>query len=85
MFDTIESDNIDYIKGVVCAMHNDYFMTLFENYRLKNTLPLKMAKDIEWEFNKHEIRDEGDGCSDYEAEEHEVRDEYCETTIRYII
>lgn len=75
LLDTLESDDIDYVKGMMCAIHNDYFRTLAENYCYKNKLSIEMAEDIEWEFNKQEIKDEEDGCSDYETKVHWVRNE----------
>lgn len=60
---------------MMCAMNNDYFRTLAENYCYKNKLPIEMVEDIEWEFNKQEIKDEEDGCSDYETKVHWVRNE----------
>ena len=41
-----------------------------------NPVPnIEMAEEIEWEFNKQEIKDEEDGCFDYETKVHWVRNE----------
>ena len=43
MLDVLESDDLEYIKGMICAQHNDYFKTLAQNYCYKNGLPIEMA------------------------------------------
>lgn len=76
ILDALESDDIEYVKGMLCAQHNDYFKTLAENYCYKNGLPIEMAEDIDWEFNKQEVKDEEDGLDDYEIKYKWVRDEF---------
>lgn len=76
MLDALESDDIEYVKGMLCAQHNDYFKTLAENYCYKNGLPIAMAEDIDWEFNKQEVKDEDNGLDDYEIKLNWVREEF---------
>ena len=76
ILDALESDDIEYIKGMMCAQHNDYFKTLAENYCYKNGLPIEMAEKITWEFNKQEVKDEDKGLDDYDIKLNWVRNEF---------
>jgi hypothetical protein len=76
MLDALESDDIEYVKGMLCAQHNDYFYTLAENYCYKNGLPIEIAKEIAWEFDKQEVKDEDKGLDDYEIKLNWVREEF---------
>lgn len=76
ILDALESDDIEYLKGMICAQHSDYFKTLAENYCLKNGLSLEMSEKITWEFNKQEVKDEDNGLDDYEIKLNWVREEF---------
>ena len=53
-----KQDDIEYVKGMLCVQHNNYFKVLAENYCYKNGLPIEMADKIAWEFDKQEVKDE---------------------------
>lgn len=76
MLDALESDDIEYVKGMLCAQHNDYFKVLAENYCYKKGLPIGMADKIVWEFDKQEVKDEDKGLDDYNIKLNWVRDEF---------
>ncbi len=78
MLDALESDDLEYVKGMLCAQHNDYFKVLAENYCYKNGLPIEKAEEIVWEFDKQEVKGEDDGLDDYEIKLNWVRDEFDE-------
>jgi len=75
MLDALMSDDIEYVKGMLIAQHNDNFQILAENYCYKNGLPIEMADKIAWEFEKQEINAEDEGLDELGIKLNWVRDE----------
>lgn len=73
MLDALESVDLEYVKGMLCAQHNEYFKILDENYCCKKGLPIEMADKIACEFDKQEVKDEDKGLDDYDIKLNWVR------------
>ena len=76
MLYALELDDLEYVKGILCAQHNDYFKVLAENYCYKNGLPIEMAYKIAWEFDNQEVKDEDKGLVDYDIKLNWMRDDF---------